>query len=150
MGKKLLLLALIALAAGCANKENEEAQELLNEIRNDYEAGNDSACLVAIDTLRARHPHAVAERKEALGYWQKASVRIAQKDLERTDKLLEEAKAKYAQMQREVEAHKAALNATSHELTALTEQRILRDSLQTRYEVLCSEIRFIHKKQKEQ
>lgn len=136
--------------SACTDKENEDAQQLLSEIRNDYEAGNDSACLVAIDTLRARHPQALAERKEALAYWQKASVRIAQKDLERTDKLLEEAKAKYTHMEREVAAHKAALNATAQELTALTEQRILRDSLQTRYEVLCAEIRFIHKKQKEQ
>lgn len=134
---------------GCQDRDTKGAEELMTEIRNDYEAGNDSACLIAIDTLRARYPKAVEQRKEALGYWQKASERLSQKDLERTDKLLEQEKARFAQMEKIVAEHKAALKATPEELTALTMQRMRRDSLQTRYEVLCQQIRFIHKKQKE-
>lgn len=121
----------------------------MNEIRNDYEAGNDSACLIAIDTLRAKYPTAIAERKEALEYFQKASERMSQKELERTDKLLAAANEQYAAMERTVSQHKASLNATAQELTGLTMLRMRRDSLQARYEVLCQQIRFIHKKQKE-
>lgn len=121
----------------------------MNEIRNDYEAGNDSACLIAIDTLRAKYPTAIAERKEALEYFQKASERMSQKELERTDKLLAAANEQYAAMERTVSQHKASLNATAEELTGLTMLRMRRDSLQARYEVLCQQIRFIHKKQKE-
>ena len=32
----------------------------------------------------------------------------------------------------------------------LTKTRVRRDSLQTRFDVLCAKIRYIHKKQKEQ
>lgn len=145
----IILIALLSLAWGCTDKEKEGAAQLMEEIRSDYEAGNDSACLIAIDTLRSRYPKAVAERKEALEYFQKASLRMVQKDLELTDKRLEQEKARFAEMEAEVNAHKAALNATADELTALTMQRMKRDSLQTRYDVLCQEIRFIHKRQKE-
>lgn len=147
--KYFLYLLIFTLAWGCTDKTKEGAAQLMEEIRSDYEAGNDSACLIAIDTLRSRYPKAIAERKEALEYFQKASLRLVQNDLERTDKLLEQEKARYTRMQSEVDAHKAALNATAEELTALTVQRMLRDSLQTRYDVLCQEIRFIHKRQKE-
>lgn len=121
----------------------------MQEIRSAYDAGDDSLCLVRIDTLRSRYPTAIEHRKEALSYQQKANERIAQKDLERTDRLLEQARADFNAMQRRVDQHKAQLNATADELTALTRKRMERDSLQTRYEVLCNEIRFIHKKQKD-
>lgn len=137
------------MASGCQDKDIKGAEELLTEIRNDYEAGSDSACLIAIDTLRARYPKAIEQRKKALEYWQMANLRLSQKDLERTDKLLEQEKARFAQMEKEVAEHKAALKATPEELTAITMQRMRRDSLQTRYDVLCQQIRFIHKKQKE-
>lgn len=148
--RNILLLAILTVSmTGCKDKQVKEAENLLTEIRNDYEAGRDSACLVAIDSLRSRCPKAVEQRNEALEYWQKASERLAQRDLEQTDKRLEEAKAMFADMERTVEQHKAELNATAEELTALTLLRMKRDSLQTRYDVLCAEIRFIHKKQKE-
>lgn len=138
----------IALSAvSCKDDPNAGAEELMKEIRSDYEAGRDSACLIAIDTLRAKYPKAIEARKEALVIHQNATLRIAQKDLESTDKQLEAAKARYAELERQVAKHKAELCATPAELTALTMQRILRDSLQTRFEVLCGQIRFIHKKQ---
>ena len=49
----------------------------------------------------------------------------------------------------EVEKHKQQLCATADELTLLTKTRVRRDSLQTRFDVLCAKIRYIHKKQKE-
>lgn len=142
------LLVTSAVASSCSSNKNEEAEELMKEIRSDYEAGNDSACLIAIDTLRHKYPKALELRKEALVMHQNIELRIAQRDLEKTDKELENAKARYTEMEKTVAAHKAELNATADEMTALTLQRILRDSLQTRFEVLCGQIRYIHKKMK--
>lgn len=142
------LLVTTAVASSCSSNKNEEAEELMKEIRSDYEAGNDSACLIAIDTLRHKYPKALELRKEALVMHQNIELRIAQRDLEKTDKELEDAKARYAELEKTVTAHKAELKATADELTALTLQRILRDSLQTRFEVLCGQIRYIHKKMK--
>ena len=39
--------------------------------------------------------------------------------------------------------------ATAEELTALTRKRMLRDSLQTQFDVLCAKIKYIHKRQKQ-
>lgn len=150
MMRQTTLAAILALTlAACTGKDNHGAEALMQEIRNDYEAGNDSACLVAIDTLRAKYPTAIAERKEALEYFQKASERMSQKELERTDRLLTQENERYAQMERTVARHKAELCATADELTALTMQRMRRDSLQARFDVLCQQIRFIHKRQNE-
>lgn len=149
---RLLYTIIIGLAmtvVSCKDSAKKEAEQLMQEIRADYDNGNDSACLAAIDTLRARCPKAVAERKEALGYYQKASLRIAQTTLARTDSALEVAKAQYQHMQQEVNAHKAAGNATAGELTALTMMRMHRDSLQTQFDVLCAQIKYIHKRQKQ-
>lgn len=144
-----MALSFMLTAQSCRNASQKEAEQLMQEIRADYDSGNDSACLAAIDTLRARCPKAVAERKEALGYYQKASLRIAQTTLARTDSALEVAKAQYQHMQQEVNAHKAAGNATANELTALTLMRMHRDSLQTQFDVLCAQIKYIHKRQKQ-
>ena len=52
-------------------------------------------------------------------------------------------------MQQAVDAHKKALKATPEELTALTRQRMKRDSLRTQFEALGMKIRYIHQKMKE-
>lgn len=48
-----------------------------------------------------------------------------------------------------VERRKAALQATADDLQTLTLMRIKRDSLQTRFDVQCAKIKYIHKRQKE-
>lgn len=140
---------ILTCLASCKDEEKEALAALMTEIRDDYAQERDSDCLVAIDTLRARYPQAVAERKEALAIFQNASLRIAQRDLARTDSALEVAKARYAEMQRTVGAHKAEGNATAAELTAMTMQRMHRDSLQVHFDMLCAKIKYIHKRQKQ-
>ncbi len=150
MKTRTLFLPFLAFCVlSCADKDTDAAESLMTEIRSDFDAGRDSACLAGIDTLRARYPKAIEQRKEALELYQKASERIAQKDLEKTNQLLDEANAIYEKQKQVVETHKASLTASPEELTALTLMRMKRDSLQTRFEVLCGQIRFIHKKQKE-
>ena len=118
-------------------------------MRESYADGRDSACLAAIDTLRAKFPKAIAERKEALKLYQEASLRIAQKQLAYVDSALEAEKHIFQTMEKSVAAHKEAGIATAEELTALTRKRMRRDSLQTQFDVLCAKIKYIHKRQKQ-
>lgn len=145
----IIYIALAATLAGCAEKQDRELQALVTEMRECYAEGRDSACLAAIDTLRAKFPKAIAERKEALKLYQEASLRIAQKQLAYVDSALEAEKHIFRTMEKSVAAHKEAGIATAEELTALTRKRMLRDSLQTQFDVLCAKIKYIHKRQKQ-
>lgn len=145
----IIYIALAATLAGCAEKQDKELQTLVTEIRKSYAEGRDSACLVAIDTLRAKFPKAINERKEVLKLYQSASLRIAQKQLAYVDSALEAEKRIFRDMEKSVAAHKSAGTATAQELTALTRKRMLRDSLQTQFDVLCAKIKYIHKRQKQ-
>lgn len=145
----IIYIALAATLAGCAEKQDKELQTLVTEMRKSYAEGRDSACLVAIDTLRAKFPKAINERKEALKLYQSASLRIAQKQLAYLDSALEAEKRIFRDMEKSVAAHKSAGTATAQELTALTRKRMLRDSLQTQFDVLCAKIKYIHKRQKQ-
>ena len=145
----IIYIALAATLAGCAEKQDREQTALVTEMRESYAEGRDSACLAAIDTLRAKFPKAIAERKEALKLYQEASLRIAQKQLAYVDSALEAEKNIFQTMEKSVAAHKAKGIATAEELTALTRKRMLRDSLQTQFDVLCAKIKYIHKRQKQ-
>ena len=145
----IIYIALAATLAGCAEKQDRELQALVTEMRESYADGRDSACLAAIDTLRAKFPKAIAERKEALKLYQEASLRIAQKQLAYVDSALEAEKHIFQTMEKSVAAHKEKGIATAEELTALTRKRMLRDSLQTQFDVLCAKIKYIHKRQKQ-
>lgn len=143
------ILLLLCLFTACKDEEKASLEALMTQIRADYDAERDSDCLIGIDTLRNKYPKAIAERKEALGIYQKAQLRIAQKDLARTDSALEVEKVRFVEMEKAVNAHKAAGVATATELTGLTRQRMLRDSLQVQFDVLCAKIKYIHKRQKQ-
>lgn len=145
----IIYIALAATLAGCAEKQDRELKTLVTEMRESYAEGRDSACLAAIDTLRAKFPKAIAERKEALKLYQEASLRIAQKQLAYVDSALEAEKHIFRTMEKSVAAHKEKGIATAEELTALTRKRMLRDSLQTQFDVLCAKIKYIHKRQKQ-
>ena len=80
---------------------------------------------------------------------QETELKKSQEELAIVDSTLEAVKREYEAMKVEVEKHKQQLCATADELTLLTKTRVRRDSLQTRFDVLCAKIRYIHKKQKE-
>ena len=65
------------------------------------------------------------------------------------DSALQAVKHDYEYQKQKVEKDKQELRATAEELTRLTKTRVHHDSLQTRFDVLCAKIRYIHKKQKE-
>lgn len=148
--KKILLLVLcICTLSSCKDKEEKAVEELMTEIRQSYDSGNDVMCLRNIDTLRQRYPKAVEARKEALEIFQKASLRLAQKTLASVDSSLLVEQNKFRTLDSVVAAHKEQGIATEEELTSLTLQRLKRDSLQTRFDVLCAEIRYIRARQKQ-
>jgi len=144
-----LLLTVVALAACGGSNRHSEAEALLQKATEATEQGNYRRALLLIDSLRHAYPDAVDARKQALRLHQEASLKEAQADLATTDSALQAVKQEYERQQRTVDAHKQAGNATAEELTKLTRTRMLRDSLQVRFDVGCAKIKYIHKRQKE-
>lgn len=91
----------------------------------------------------------INRRKAALKEHQETELKKAQLEMATTDSLLQVANHQLDSMQQAVDAHKKALKATPEELTALTRQRMKRDSLRTQFEALGMKIRYIHQKMKE-
>lgn len=109
--------------------------------------------LVAIVLLSAcgetKTRQEINRRKAALKEHQETELKNAQLEMTITDSLLQVANLQLDSMQQAVDAHKKALKATPEELTALTRQRMKRDSLRTQFETLGMKIRYIHQKMKE-
>ena len=84
-------------------------------------------------------------RKAALKQKQDSSLL----ELAIVDSTLEAVKVEFQQKQAEVDAHKAALQATEQELTDLTLLRMKRDSLKVQWDLLGAKIKYIRQKQKE-
>ena len=137
------------LLAGCGSNEKEQAAQLLEEARMQYEQGNLDAARASIDSLRQRFPNIVEARKGALKLHQEIELKAAQNELAATDSLLQIANQQLETLQKEVDQHKKALKATPEELTRLTTTRIWRDSIRTQFETLGAKIRYIRQKQKE-
>lgn len=91
----------------------------------------------------------IEARKAALKHKQDSSLAAAQQELAIVDSTLEAVKAEYEQKKKEVEAHKAALQATEEELTNLTLLRMHRDSLQVQWNALGAKIKYIRTKSKD-
>ena len=109
--------------------------------------------LVAIVLLSAcgetKTRQEINRRKAALKEHHETELKNAQLEMTITDSLLQVANHQLDSMQQAVDAHKKALKATPEELTALTRQRMKRDSLRTQFETLGMKIRYIHQKMKE-
>lgn len=150
MKLRLLVISLAtALMAACGgNSAQQDAEEMLKQANFDYEHGHYDMALAAIDSLRKIYPNAIEVRRKALALYQNISLRQAQEDLELTDSLLKEAKSDYEFVKNEVGKRRDELRATAEELETVTLMKIKVDSLQTRYDVQCAKIRYIHKRQK--
>lgn len=142
------LAAAAALAASCTGKNETEAQAILDAAQERFNSGDYEKSLSLIDSLRSSHPEAIEQRKAALTLYQKASERIAQRDIEESDKLLQEVEARISSIQGKVENDKRNGNATAGELQELTRLRIKRDSLKARFDTQCAVVRVIREKQK--
>ena len=118
----------VALCIACGQTDEERAGEAIARIETLYYNKEYRQALDSIKTLRKRYPKAINARKKALEFWQKASLRITQNDIAHTDSALQAVQRQIAQYGNRV--YPAAL-------------RIKHDSLQIRYDVLCSTVRVI-------
>ena len=144
-----ILISSCLFLASCGNREKEQVAQLLSEARAHFEEGALDAARADIDSLKKTFPNIVEARKGALKLHQEIELKAAQDELAKTDSLLQIANKELEALQKEVDNHKAALKATSEELTRLTRTRIRRDSIRTQFETLGAKIRYIHQKQEE-
>lgn len=132
--KKCILIFTVLLLMACDQTADEKAAPLLSRIESLYGSGKYQIALDSIKKLRVKYPEAIESRKKALKIWQKASLKMTQNDIGKTD---------------------SALQATIREwktTKSLYRKNLLsvkRDSLQVRYDALCGTVRVIHKKEKE-
>lgn len=149
MRKLMIMCALAALMAACGENKHLEAEALLEQASSLFDQGNYDEALTIIDSLRKVYPNAIDTRKRALTLQQNVELKQTQEELAVVDSMLQAVIHDYEYQRQKVEKDKQALRATPEELTMLTRTRMRRDSVQTRFDVLCAKIRYIHKKQKE-
>ena len=150
MRKVLWIPALALLLAACADSRQKEAEAMLQRADQLFNEQKYDRALTAIDSLRKVYPSAIETRKQALKLQQNIELKRSQEELASVDSTLQAVRQNYEYQRQKVEKDKQELRATPEELTMLTKTRVKRDSLQTRFNVLCAKIRYIHKKQKEQ
>ncbi len=147
--KYLVWILLAAMLVACSDDKQKAAEQMLQKVGQQFEQKQYDRALITIDSLRKVYPGAIETRKQALILQQNIELKRSQEELAVVDSLLQVVKSDYETLKLKVEKDKQELRATPEELTMLTKTRVRRDSLQTRFEVLCAKIRYIHKKQKE-
>lgn len=143
-------LLLLLLPTGCASDAKHEADHLLKSAEDLYNRGQYEQALLTLDSLRHIYPNAIEARKKGLRLKQSIALKQAQADLAVTDSALQAVNADYAYQREKVERDRANLCATQEELDMLARTKMLRDSLQVRFDVQCAKIKYIHKRQKEE
>ena len=147
--KHLVWILLAAMLVACSDDKQKAAEQMLQKAGQQFEQKQYDRALITIDSLRKVYPGAIETRKQALILQQNIELKRSQEELAVVDSLLQVVKSDYETLKQQVDKDKQELKATPEELTMLTKTRVRRDSLQTRFEVLCAKIRYIHKKQKE-
>ena len=140
----------ILLLTACQDSTQQQAEGMLQRAEQLFDEQQYDRALIIIDSLRKVYPGAIETRKQALRLQQNIELKRSQEELALVDSALQAVKHDYEYQKQKVEKDKQELRATAEELTMLTKSRVTRDSLQTRFDVLCAKIRYIHKKQKEQ
>lgn len=145
----LCMTMLAAVLTACSDNKQDAANAMLEQANRQFEQQQYDRALITIDSLRKVYPGAIETRRRALRLQQDIELKRSQEELALVDSALQAVKHDYEYQKQKVEKDKVELRATPEELTMLTKTRVRRDSLQTRFDVLCGKIRYIHKKQKE-
>ncbi len=109
-----------------------------------------SIILIGCESKHDKLQKEILQRREALTRHQDSVMKASQKEVEQLDRELQEVNREYAKMKREAQAAHDAGTATAEQLRAVTHMRMHRDSLKTRFDVLCAKIKYIRKRQSEQ
>lgn len=110
------------------------------------------AALLALTACQSKHEQLqqqIEQRKEALKHHQDSALTASQRTVQQLDEQLQQAKADYERMKRAADAAHANGTATAEQLTATTQMRLHRDSLQAQFDAECAKIKYIRKRQKE-
>ena len=142
------MLMLLLLLTSCQDSRKKEAESMLQKADQLFKEQKYDRALIVIDSLRKVYPEAIEARKQALTLQQNIELKRSQEELVVLDSLLQAVKLDYENQKQKVEKDKEQLKATPEELTRLTNTRVKRDSLQTRFDVLLAKVRYIHQKQK--
>lgn len=137
---------LVALLAGCADRQQREAEQWLERATTLYAQERYTDALDALDSLRSRCPEAIEARRKAMTMRQDIELGLAQHEIETIDRRLAEATALYETMKAAADSCHDAGTATAAQLTAVTRQMLLRDSLRAAFEIQCAKVKHIHKK----
>ena len=140
--KHLVWILLAAMLVACSDEKQKAAEQMLQKASLQFEQRQYDRALITIDSLRKVYPGAIETRKQALILQQNIELKRSQEELAIVDSLLQVVKSDYETLKLKVEKDKQELRATPEELTMLTKTRVRRDSLQTRFEVLCAKIRY--------
>lgn len=134
MMRPLYIILLTVFVISCGKSEDEKAAKLMSQIDSLYVNEMYNETLDSIVSLRSKYPKAVSSRKKALDIWRKASLKLAQSDIAKTDSALQ---ATIKAIDGETNLYKANM------------LRAKKDSLQSRYEAMCGVVRMIKTKQSE-
>lgn len=134
MIRKVFIPILLLAIAACNKKEEHSALRLVERIDSLHAAGCYAEVLDSVESLRLKYPKAVEARRHALKVWQEASLALSRQDVGRTDSALQAVKAQMKTAKSNLERNKL---------------RVRCDSLQARYDILCTQVRYIVRKQTE-
>lgn len=132
--RKLLAIVVIAIPCGCGDKNQHAADVLLSQIDSLYAAKKYQQSLDSIESFRLRFPKNIDGRKHALDVWQKSSLDMTRLEVGPTDSALQAT-------QRQLDG--------AHSIYDRNKLTVQRDSLKSRYDILCAQVRYILMKQKE-
>ncbi len=136
--------------AGCGESAMEKkAGELLEEAKTEFNSGDFTKALAAIDSLRKNCPEAIEARKQALRLYQEIELKRAQLNVVGADTVLQRIEREYQDMKKTVDSLRAKSAATVEQLRAVNLLRVKRDSLKTVFDVECAKIKYIKKKMEE-
>lgn len=105
--------------------------------------------MAACETKHERAQREIAERKAALKHKQDSALQAAQQELAWVDSALQQANQTYDQLNADLQSGKWKAVGSKLMEEKMTTARLHRDSLQVRFDVLCSKIKYIHRRQKE-
>lgn len=145
----IIFIAITLALAACGSSEKDKVDQLLNEATQQMESKEYAKAFQTIDSLRKTYPHDVDARKRALSLYQQVSLKQAQEDLAKTDSLIAIVSDEYNQLKDKVEQDRVELKASYEETERLNLTKAKLDSLKVRFDMQCSKIKYIHKKQKE-
>jgi outer membrane protein assembly factor BamD (BamD/ComL family) len=145
----LLLFILFLLFPACKRDVDKNAEILYQKAEQEFHEANFDKARADLDEIKHRYPNAIETRKKAIILRQNIELKDAQIKLAVVDSALYAINLTYKYIRSKAETDKNKGAATREELTEVITTRIKRDSLQVKFDLLCGQIRYIHKKQKE-